>query len=55
MHLIRSHALMQDEAQNQKEDTLNAVGGDPVPDNEEDAQAKKSGFMNKLRNTRVCR
>ncbi|EKM56742.1 uncharacterized protein PHACADRAFT_91847 [Phanerochaete carnosa HHB-10118-sp] len=41
-----------DEAQRQKDDTMNAVGGDPVPDNSEEAEAKKNGFMNKLRNTR---
>lgn len=43
---------MQEEAQAQKEDTRNAVGGDPVPSDPEEAQAKKNGFMDKLRNTR---
>ncbi|KAL7283990.1 hypothetical protein ACG7TL_001263 [Trametes sanguinea] len=38
-----------EEAQRQKEDVNNAVGGDPVPDNREDAEAKKSGLMGKLR------
>lgn len=37
------------EASRQKDDTLNAVGGDPVPDNGEDAEAKKNGLMGKLR------
>ena len=44
---------LQEEAQNQRDETFNAVGGDLVPDNQEDAQAKKNGFMNKLRTTRV--
>ncbi|KAI0707522.1 hypothetical protein C8T65DRAFT_216076 [Cerioporus squamosus] len=40
------------EAQRQKEDVNNIVGGDPVPDNREDAEAKKSGLMNKIRGVR---
>ncbi|KAI8986640.1 hypothetical protein BD414DRAFT_486634 [Trametes punicea] len=38
-----------DEAQRQKEDVSNAVGGDPVPEDRADAEAKKSGLMGKLR------
>lgn len=45
-------ARAKEEAQAQKEDAQNAVGGDPAPDNREDAEAKKNGLMNKLRNTR---
>ncbi|CDO71185.1 hypothetical protein BN946_scf184845.g55 [Trametes cinnabarina] len=37
------------EPQRQKEDVNNAVGSDPIPDNREDAEAKKSGLMGKLR------
>ncbi|TFK83404.1 hypothetical protein K466DRAFT_665853 [Polyporus arcularius HHB13444] len=39
------------EAQRQKEDVNNIVG-DPVPDNREEADAKKSGLMNKIRGVR---
>jgi len=42
----------QDEAMTHKEDTLNRVGGDPVPDNREDAETKKRGVMSKLRDLR---
>jgi len=40
------------EAQYQKEDTRNAMGGDNVPSDEEEAKEKKNGFMSKLRSTR---
>ncbi|KAI0777372.1 hypothetical protein BD413DRAFT_467001 [Trametes elegans] len=36
----------------QKEDLNNTVGGDPVPDDRADAEAKKSGLMGKLRGMR---
>ncbi|PCH41878.1 hypothetical protein WOLCODRAFT_137602 [Wolfiporia cocos MD-104 SS10] len=41
-----------EEAYRQKDDTLDAVGGDPIPDNEEDAQVKKNGLMGKIRGVR---
>ncbi|RPD56928.1 hypothetical protein L226DRAFT_573722 [Lentinus tigrinus ALCF2SS1-7] len=40
------------EAQRQKEDVNNVVGGNPVPDDREDAEAKKSGLMGKIRGVR---
>ncbi|KAI0743264.1 hypothetical protein BC629DRAFT_1599620 [Irpex lacteus] len=40
------------EAQYHAEDTANAVGRDPIPENQADAEAKKGGLMNKFRNTR---
>ena len=43
----------QEEAQRQKEDVNNVVGGDPIPDDRADAEAKKSGLMGKLRGMRV--
>lgn len=45
--------IPQEEVQNQRDETLDAVGGDPIPDDQEEAQVKKNGFMNKLRATRV--
>ncbi|KAI0336661.1 hypothetical protein GY45DRAFT_1376920 [Cubamyces sp. BRFM 1775] len=39
-------------AKRQKEDVNNAVGGDPVPDDRADAEAKKSGLMGKIRGMR---
>ncbi|KZT00359.1 uncharacterized protein LAESUDRAFT_732384 [Laetiporus sulphureus 93-53] len=41
-----------EEANRQTDETLDAVGGDPVPDNEQDAQAKKNGLMGKVRGIR---
>ncbi|KAI0634782.1 hypothetical protein C8Q77DRAFT_1053762 [Trametes polyzona] len=41
-----------EKAKRQKEDTVNAVGGDPVPNDRADAEAKKSGLMNKIRGMR---
>ncbi len=32
---------------------MNNIVGDPVPDNREEADAKKSGLMNKIRGVRV--
>ena len=43
---------MQAEAQKHANETADAVGRDPIPDNQQDAEAKKNGLMNKLRNTR---
>ncbi|KZT70697.1 hypothetical protein DAEQUDRAFT_667430 [Daedalea quercina L-15889] len=40
------------EAYRQKDDTLNAVGGDPVPDDSTDAEVKKNGLMGKIRGVR---
>ncbi|KAF7791135.1 hypothetical protein EIP86_002146 [Pleurotus ostreatoroseus] len=40
------------ELENQKRDTANAVGGTDMPADQEEAQAKKNGFMNKIRSTR---
>ncbi|KAH9943958.1 hypothetical protein B0H21DRAFT_779540 [Amylocystis lapponica] len=40
------------ETQRQKNEFSDAVGEDPVPDNDADAEAKKSGFMGKLRGVR---
>ncbi|TFY64828.1 hypothetical protein EVJ58_g2365 [Rhodofomes roseus] len=36
----------------QKDDTLNAVGGDPVPGDAGEAEVKKNGLMNKIRGVR---
>ncbi|KAI0654930.1 hypothetical protein C8Q70DRAFT_924907 [Cubamyces menziesii] len=41
-----------EQAKRQKEDVNNVVGGDPVPDDRADAEAKKSGLMGKLRGMR---
>ncbi|KAH9925978.1 uncharacterized protein B0H18DRAFT_1085153 [Fomitopsis serialis] len=35
-----------------EDDTLNTVGGDPVPDDSTDAEAKKNGLMGKIRGVR---
>ncbi|EMD31027.1 hypothetical protein CERSUDRAFT_120157, partial [Gelatoporia subvermispora B] len=40
------------EAQNQKQDLNNVVGDDPVPNDAEEAQAKKQGLFGKLRGMR---
>ncbi|KAI0077531.1 hypothetical protein K474DRAFT_1661627 [Panus rudis PR-1116 ss-1] len=40
------------EAQRQKEETKQAVGGDPVPEDREEAEAKKQGLMGKIRGVR---
>ncbi|OJT01692.1 hypothetical protein TRAPUB_7748 [Trametes pubescens] len=41
-----------DRAKIEAEDTRNVVGGDPVPEDRVDAEAKKSGLMNKIRGFR---
>ena len=47
-----THCLhAQEELQAQK-DTAEAVGGADMPADQGDAQAKKNGFMNKIRSTR---
>ena len=46
---------IQEELQRQKDETLEATGGAEMPADQGEAQAKKNGFMDKLRNTRVSR
>ncbi|PSS29844.1 hypothetical protein PHLCEN_2v2659 [Hermanssonia centrifuga] len=42
----------QEEFQKQQDETVDAVGGTDLPADQEGAEAKKNGFMDKLRNTR---
>ena len=48
-----SYFHAQNEAYRQKDDTLDAVGGDPVPGDSAEAEAKKNGLMGKIRGVRV--
>ena len=45
-------ACTQEELQNQREDTANAIGGAELPEDAGEAKAKKNGFMDKIRSTR---
>ena len=41
----------QEELQNQRDETVDAVGGTDMPQDEGEAKAKKNGFMDKFRST----
>lgn len=43
------------ESENQMQDATDALGSNDMPSDQDEVQAKKNGFMNKLRNTRVSR
>lgn len=50
---LSSADFAQVEAQRQADDVNNTVDGSLVPEDREDAEAKKSGLMNKIRGVRV--